>query len=118
MSCTKRGKSGAILVLTIQFEFGKVEIRSEYNIRSVVGCAMEQITYADGTSDTASRFLPSAYFTVSFDKKSSRYVLTGGGNGHGMGMSQYGAAGMSQAGWDYKQILSFYYDGATVKKVR
>ncbi len=118
MSCTKRGKSGAILVLTIQFEFGKVEIRSEYNIRSVVGCAMERITYADGTSDTASRFLPSAYFTVSFDKKSSRYVLTGGGNGHGMGMSQYGAAGMSQAGWDYKQILSFYYDGATVKKVR
>ncbi|MDE7313969.1 MAG: SpoIID/LytB domain-containing protein [Eubacterium sp.] len=118
MYCAKRGKSGAILVLTIQFEFGKVEIRSEYNIRSVIGIAMEQITYADGTTDTASRFLPSAYFTISLDKKSKRYVLTGGGNGHGMGMSQYGAAGMAQAGWNYKEILSFYYDGANIQKVR
>lgn len=117
MYCTKRGKSGAILVLTIQFEFGKVEIRSEYNIRSIAGCALEQITYADGTVDTASRFLPSAYFTISFDKKSRRYLLAGGGNGHGMGMSQYGAAGMARAGWDYKKILSFYYDGAEIKKV-
>ncbi len=118
LSCTKRGESGAILVLTIQFEFGKVEIRSEYNIRSVLGCAMEKITYADGTEDTSSRFLPSAYFAISFDKKSRRYVLSGGGNGHGMGMSQYGAAGMAQSGWDYKKILSFYYDGAKVRSVR
>ncbi len=115
--CSKRGKSGAILVLTVQFEFGKVEIRSEYNIRSILGCAMEQITYADGTTDTSVRFLPSAYFSISFDKKSSRYVLTGGGNGHGMGMSQYGAAGMAKAGWNYKQILEFFYDGARVQHI-
>lgn len=118
MSCTKRGKSGAILVLTIQFEFGKVEIKSEYNIRAVIGCAMEQITYADGTTDTSSRFLPSAYFTISFQEKTKRYLLTGGGNGHGMGMSQYGAAGMAKEGWDYRQILTFFYDGAKVRKVR
>ncbi len=117
MYCSKRGKSGAILVLTVQFEFGKVEIRSEYNIRSILGCAMEQITYADGTTDTSVRFLPSAYFSISFDKKSSRYVLTGGGNGHGMGMSQYGAAGMARAGWNYKQILEFFYDGARVQHI-
>lgn len=117
MSCTKRGRSGAILVLTIQFEFGKVEIKSEYNIRAIVGCAMEQITYADGTTDTGSGFLPSAYFSISFDEKSRRYLLTGGGNGHGMGMSQYGAAGMAKEGWEYRQILAFFYDGAKVQKV-
>lgn len=117
MYCSKRGRSGAILVLTIQFEFGKVEIKSEYNIRAIVGCAMEQITYADGTSDTGSRFLPSAYFTISFDKKSRRYLLRGGGNGHGMGMSQYGAAGMAQEGWNYKEILTYFYDGVKVKKM-
>lgn len=118
MSCSRRGKSGAVLVLTIQFEFGKVEIKSEYNIRSIIGCAMEQITYADGTTDTGSRFLPSAYFSIDFQKKSRRYVLTGGGNGHGMGMSQYGAAGMARAGWDYKKILTFFYDGIRIRNIR
>lgn len=117
MYCSKRGKSGAVLVLTIRFEFGKVEVKSEYNIRSIIGCAMEQITYADGTTDTASRFLPSAYFSIAFHEKSGRYVLTGGGNGHGLGMSQYGAAGMARAGWDYKKILTFFYDGVQVENI-
>ena len=44
-------------------------------------------------------------------------MLTGGGNGHGMGMSQYGAAGMAQAGWNYKQILTFFYDGVKVQTI-
>ena len=116
IDCSKRSKSGAILVLTITFEFGKVEVRSEYNIRSIIGCALEQITYADGSTNTASRFLPSAYFSISFDKKSRRYVLSGGGNGHGIGMSQYGAASMAKEGWDYQQILKFFYDGITIEK--
>ena len=115
MYCSRRGKSGAVLVLTIQFEFGKVLIESEYNIRSILGCAIEQITYADGTVDTDCRFLPSAYFFLSFQKKSGRYILTGGGNGHGMGMSQYGAAGMAREGWDYRQILTFFYDGVQIR---
>lgn len=114
--CAKRGKSGAVLTLTIVFEFGKANIKSEYNIRSVLGCALEQITYADGGTDTDSRFLPSAYFSISFQEKSRRYLLSGGGNGHGMGMSQYGADGMAKAGWDYKKILRFYYDGIEIKK--
>lgn len=116
MYVSKRGKSGAILVLTIQFEFGKVEIKSEYNIRAIVGCAMEQIAYADGSANTGPGFLPSAYFSIAFDKKSKRYLLSGGGNGHGMGMSQYGAAGMAKEGWSYKEILAFFYDGVKVKK--
>lgn len=117
MQCIKRGKSGAVLELALVFEFGKAVIKSEYNIRSIVGCALEQITYADGTTDSSLRFLPSAYFTASFDKKSRRYRLSGGGNGHGMGLSQYGAASMAKEGWDYKEILQFYYDGIEVKKI-
>ncbi len=94
-----------------------VEIRSEYNIRSILGCALEQVRYADGREDTGTRFLPSAYVSISFDKKSGRYILTGGGNGHGMGMSQYAADGMGERGWDYKKILAFFYDGIQIKKV-
>ncbi len=34
--------------------------------------------------------------------------------GHGVGMSQYGAHGMATKGWNYSQILTFYYTGVQV----
>src|SRR3954469_10031054 len=36
------------------------------------------------------------------------------GNGHGHGMSQYGARGAARAGRSYRQILAFYYPGTSV----
>ena len=36
------------------------------------------------------------------------------GNGHGVGMSQYGAIGMADAGYTYKQILTHYYANSKV----
>jgi stage II sporulation protein D len=42
---------------------------------------------------------------------STRFVVKGRGFGHGIGMSQYGADGFAQHGWDYRQILAHYYTG-------
>jgi stage II sporulation protein D len=42
---------------------------------------------------------------------STTFVLAGGGWGHGVGMSQWGALGQANAGRDYRQILSTYYRG-------
>jgi stage II sporulation protein D len=39
----------------------------------------------------------------------SRLVIRGGGFGHGVGMSQYGAMGFASKGRTYKQILGHYY---------
>jgi SpoIID/LytB domain protein len=39
------------------------------------------------------------------------FVLSGGGWGHGVGMSQWGAYGQAKAGRDYEQILATYYRG-------
>jgi stage II sporulation protein D len=39
----------------------------------------------------------------------TRYDVRGGGWGHGVGMSQYGAYGMAQQGRSYREILSHYY---------
>ena len=36
------------------------------------------------------------------------------GNGHGHGMSQYGARGAARAGLGYAKILAFYYPGTTL----
>jgi stage II sporulation protein D len=42
------------------------------------------------------------------------YVVRGAGFGHGIGMSQYGAYGLAQHGWDYRRILAHYYSGTRI----
>jgi stage II sporulation protein D len=44
----------------------------------------------------------------------STLVITGAGEGHGVGMSQYGALGLARHGWTYQQILAHYYTGTTI----
>lgn len=44
-------------------------------------------------------------------------VIDTKGYGHGVGMSQYGALGMAKEGYNYKQILEYYYSGAEIKKI-
>ncbi len=40
------------------------------------------------------------------------YTIRGAGNGHGVGMSQYGAYGMARKDFTYPKILAHYYRGA------
>lgn len=46
-----------------------------------------------------------------------KFILTGAGWGHGVGMCQIGAAVMGCKGYKYDEILKHYYNGATIKKV-
>ena len=39
----------------------------------------------------------------------------GAGWGHGVGMCQLGAIGRAEAGHGYREILSHYYNGASVR---
>ena len=58
--------------------------------------------------------LRSADFDININ---DNYVnITTRGYGHGVGMSQYGANGMANAGYSYKDILSHYYPGTTLTK--
>jgi len=56
--------------------------------------------------------LRSANFTVSV--RDNSVLFTTEGYGHGVGMSQYGANGMAQAGYKYTDILTHYYTGVEV----
>lgn len=58
--------------------------------------------------------LRSSDFTVS--ESGSNIVFTTKGWGHGVGMSQYGANEMAKAGYNYSQILKYYYTGITIVK--
>ncbi len=55
----------------------------------------------------------SRHFTVT--ENGSNYVITGGGYGHNLGMSQWGAYSMAKVhNMTYDQIISFYFTGAYV----
>lgn len=43
--------------------------------------------------------------------KITGYTFNGGGWGHGVGMSQYGAKGMAENGFTYEEILDHYFPG-------
>lgn len=44
------------------------------------------------------------------------FYFIGWGNGHGLGMSQWGVKGMADSGYDYKQILQHYFNNVTIVK--
>lgn len=49
--------------------------------------------------------------------KDQKYILHGNGLGHGLGMSQYGIKGMAEAGYNYQEILRYYYNNIEISKI-
>jgi stage II sporulation protein D len=47
-------------------------------------------------------------------KPKSTFTIRGAGFGHGVGMSQYGALGFAQHGWNAAAILAHYYTGTAL----
>ncbi len=75
------------------------------NIRSVIR-----------TADDKS-ILRSNYFEI-IKKNNGTVIINGKGSGHGVGMCQWGAIGLSKSGTDYKLIIDHYYPGTEIKKIK
>lgn len=58
--------------------------------------------------------LPSSWFTVR--ESGDQLIFDVRGYGHGVGMSQYGAAAMARRGQSFAQILTHYYTGVTLAR--
>jgi len=62
--------------------------------------------------------LPSTYFSLAVDSTTDGVprliTLHGRGNGHGVGLCQWGAIGRARAGQNFRSILVTYYPGTTV----
>jgi len=50
------------------------------------------------------------------EKAPSSFTLIGAGWGHGSGLCQIGAAMMGEKGYNYKEILAHYFNGAVLEK--
>jgi len=76
------------------------------SVAAVLACALASLALLAAPAGAAAA--PSS---------ASRFYINGAGFGHGIGMSQYGAAGFAQHGFTYQQILSHYYAATTLGKV-
>lgn len=59
--------------------------------------------------------LQSTDFT--WERKDDEIIITTKGNGHGVGMSQYGANELAKLGEVYEDIVKYYYKGITIKEL-
>ena len=102
----ERGTSGRLVRLKIVGTLRTLIIGKELEIRRTL----------------SSSHLYSSAFVVDKEYKEdekeipSRFILTGSGWGHGVGLCQIGAAVMGDQGYKYKEILSHYYPGSAIEQ--
>lgn len=109
---TQTGPGGIALQIKATGDKGSVTVETENKIRSALGGSGYQIKKQDGSVIESSRLLPSAFFTIS--KADGNFVISGGGFGHGIGMSQNGANEMAKQGKNYIEILTLFFQGITI----
>ena len=100
----ERGVSGRLIRLKITGTKKTLTVGKELEIRKWL---------------SESHLYSSAFVIDHFEIKNGipqKFVLTGAGWGHGVGLCQIGAAVMGEKGYSYKEILSHYFKGAELKK--
>ena len=101
LDVSERYNSGRIKKMSIRYGVDRRELNG-YEIRRFFG-------WPPGT------LLPSTL--VKFSSHDSLLSIEGAGNGHGVGLCQYGAMYKAQKGLQYYHILQSYFPGTTLKKL-
>ena len=107
----KRDESGSASVVLMRGSKASYYIKTCNAIRYCLATEDMMITLSDGSVKTSISMLPSAFFVVTSIVKNDiiiTYKLTGGGFGHGVGMSQNAAGKMAEEGMAYEDILTFF----------
>lgn len=110
----ERVNGGAAVKVKVTGDKGDTVIDSESAIRAAFGNANVDMNTKSGTTRYAN--LPSTFCVfekVTEGKKLTGFKITGGGYGHGIGMSQNAANKMAES-MTYAQILEFFYRGTTL----
>lgn len=100
----QRGISGKVIKLQIETDKNTFTVQKELVIRR---CFQK-----NGIS------LPSANFVINYiEANTPVYKFWGGGFGHGVGLSQWGAGKMASLGYTYDEILRHYYKGIKLSTI-
>lgn len=110
----ERNQAGYVTNLELMYENETVTLKNENTIRKVLGYYLQETIQNNENIRTDYTMIPSACFEV-VEQSDEKIVLRGGGFGHGIGMSQYGAKSMAEQGYGYKDIIGYYYNDVIVK---
>lgn len=109
IEAASRFESGRVNELRITLKSGNGDDKtvSVYgnNIRSVIRTADNK------------NILRSNLFNISTDEN-GEVTINGIGYGHGVGLCQWGSIYLSREGWSYQKILSHYFPGTDIQKIR
>ncbi|MCI9619518.1 MAG: SpoIID/LytB domain-containing protein [Dorea sp.] len=109
---TKSGAGGVALQICATGDAGSVTVDTENKIRRALGGSGYEIVNQAGTAVASTALLPSAFFTIR--KEGDVFIVSGGGFGHGIGMSQNGANEMAKKGKNYIDILTMFFREVSV----
>lgn len=116
---SKRSSTGQANELLLGGNGRAIRIEGEYEIRSVLAPKEIPVCLNNGQEITGLTLLPSAWLSIEpYDSQTGKLFLSGGGYGHGTGMSQCGAAAMAEEGADYRKILDYYYGESELEHVK
>ena len=88
-----------------------VLIRYQTNIRTLLAPNNDILYRQDESQSKGMSLLPSAFIAIDpvTEDGEDAFLITGGGYGHGLGMSQNGANTMAKEGKSYEEILKHFY---------
>lgn len=107
----KRTNSGKITELLISTDTGDFKVKKELAIRRVLKKNNAILPSANFFIKTNGENVTQKFLGI-FDvevKNPDNLTFVGGGFGHGVGMSQFGARAMAREGKKYPEILNHYY---------
>lgn len=121
ISVLQRSKFGNIMCISFEFSNATVNVKGDINIRSAIRCSKEfsgeiiPIVRHKKEPLINNNLIPSSFFAI--DKVNGGFKIYGGGYGHGVGMSQFGAMELSKKGMKYNDILDKFYKNIKIEKI-
>ena len=119
ISIVQRSPGGIAKKMRVDGSSGSRIITGQNSIRAALGDESLIIDKNDKTTISGLSSLPSSFIYIEPLAPDSENVIKfniyGGGNGHGVGMSQNAAGEMAQSGMDYRQIIDFFFKGVEVR---
>ena len=102
LKVVQRSPAGRVQKLQVTTDLGAIDLEKD-NILIAFYAPASLFFYLDPLPDA--------------QKKLTGYAFSGGGLGHGVGLSQTGSYHLGKLGWSSDRILSFYYPGTQLQPI-
>jgi len=108
ISIESRDDTGRVTILKLIGKNGKIVSLTGHEFRMMVNQGRK--VFFDSPD-----IIPSTKFNVK--KDGDYFIFTGEGYGHGVGMCQWGARKMAEEGFNYREILKYYFPEMELSKI-